>query len=84
MRMEPARRRNLQRAVRLVKRTVRALSSTFPDTDHSSLLEPRFLTIGTSRRSRILVVAHSEGLDTVRIISAKPATRQERTFYEEG
>jgi uncharacterized DUF497 family protein len=58
--MEPARRRNLQRAVRLVKR------------------------IGTSRRSRILVVAHSEGLDTVRIISAKPATRQERTFYEEG
>ncbi|MBI3684710.1 MAG: BrnT family toxin [Acidobacteria bacterium] len=60
------------------------LSSTFPDTGHSSLVEPRFLTIGTSSRGRILVVAHTEHNDTVRIISARRATRHERRFYEEG
>ena len=35
------------------------LSSTFPDTGHSGLAEPRFLTIGMSSRGRILVVAHT-------------------------
>ncbi len=60
------------------------LSSTFPDTGHSSLLEPRFLTIGMSSRGRIVVVAHTEHDDTVRIISARRATRHERRFYEEG
>jgi uncharacterized protein len=50
------------------------LSSTFPDADHSSLLDPRFLTIGMS----------SEELHTVRIISARLATPHERRFYEEG
>jgi uncharacterized DUF497 family protein len=60
------------------------LSSTFPDADHSTLIEPRFLTIGMSSRSRILVVAHSEEIETIRIISARPATRHERAFYEEG
>ena len=60
------------------------LSSTFPDADHSSLLDPRFLTIGMSSRRRILVVVHSEELQTVRIISARLATPHERRFYEEG
>jgi uncharacterized DUF497 family protein len=60
------------------------LSSTFPDTGHSGLVEPRFLTMGMSSRSRILVVAHTEHNDTVRIISARPATNHERRFYEEG
>ncbi len=60
------------------------LSTTFPDTDHSSLVEPRFLTVGMSNRGRILVVAHTEQNDTVRIISARPATGHERRFYEEG
>jgi len=36
------------------------LSSTFPDPDHSMPSEPRFVTIGMSDRSRILVVVHSE------------------------
>jgi uncharacterized protein len=60
------------------------LSTTFPDFDHSTPLEPRFLTIGMSSRGRILVVAHSEETDTVRLISARTATRHERRFYEEG
>ncbi|MGD1155485.1 MAG: BrnT family toxin [Terriglobia bacterium] len=59
------------------------LSTTFPDTDHSSL-ELRFLTIGMSNRRRLLVVAHTEEGETLRIISARRATRHERRFYEEG
>jgi hypothetical protein len=58
------------------------LSTTFPDTDHSTF-ESRFLTIGLSNRQRLLVVAHSEEGERVRIISARPATRHERRFYEE-
>jgi uncharacterized protein len=59
------------------------LSTTFPDVDHSGL-EQRFLTIGASTRRRLLVVAHTEEGETVRIISARRATRSERRFYEEG
>ena len=59
-------------------------STTFPDTDHSSLVEPRCLTIGMSSRGRILVVAHTEQDDTMRLITARRATRHERRFYEEG
>jgi uncharacterized protein len=58
------------------------LSTTFPDPDHSSH-ELRFLTVGISRRKRVLVVAHTEEAETVRIISARQATRHERRFYEE-
>ena len=56
------------------------LSTTFPDMDHSRLLEPRFITIGTSSRGRILVVVHTEDNDTFRIISARRATRHEKRF----
>jgi uncharacterized DUF497 family protein len=59
------------------------LSTTFPDTGHFQE-EARFLTIGASAEGRVLVVAHTERDDTVRIISARRATRRERDFYEEG
>ena len=59
------------------------LSTTFPDEDHSKS-ERRFLTVGASARSRVLVVCHSEAEDEIRIISARVATRGERGFYEEG
>lgn len=58
------------------------LSTTFPDIDHS-VGERRFLIIGLSALSRILVVAHTEESDTIRIISARTATKPERRFYEE-
>ncbi len=58
------------------------LSATFPDPDHS-LQEERFLTIGMSRVGRILVIAHTEYEEEIRIISARPATPTERNFYEE-
>lgn len=58
------------------------LSTTFPDADHSTS-ERRFLIIGASVHGRVLVVAYTEQAATVRIISARPATRRERIFYEE-
>lgn len=59
------------------------LSTTYPDEAHSEE-EMRFLTIGASRRGRVLVVAHTERNDTIRIISARRATRREREFYEQS
>jgi hypothetical protein len=59
------------------------LSTTYPDDAHSED-ESRFVTIGESRRGRVLVVAHTERNDTIRIISARRATRRERDFYEQG
>ena len=52
------------------------------DPDHS-VSEARFLLIGLSARHRVLVVAHLEESNQIRIISACPATRRERHAYEE-
>ncbi|HEX4627291.1 MAG TPA: BrnT family toxin [Gemmatimonadales bacterium] len=60
-----------------------ALSITIPDPDHS-VGEERFLLIGLTERGRLVVVAHRERGDEIRLISARPATRGERTTYEEG
>jgi len=59
------------------------LSDTLPDPDHSSG-EHRFIIIGSSESGKILVVAHTDDEETVRIISAREATHGERKFYEEG
>ncbi|KZL50684.1 BrnT family toxin [Nodularia spumigena] len=59
------------------------LSVTFPDPDHS-IGENRYVIIGVSRFGQLLVVAHTDRGEKVRIISARKATRQERRFYEEG
>jgi len=59
------------------------LSTTFPDPDHS-LDEQRYLTIGSSLSGRILVVAHTDRGEAVRLISARQATPSERKFYEQG
>jgi hypothetical protein len=59
------------------------LSTTFPDPDHSRE-EERFLTIGSSIGGRLLVIAHAEEGDTVRIICARRATPRERMFCEEA
>lgn len=59
------------------------LSLTFRDPAHS-LEEARFLTFGHAASGRILVVAHTDREDAVRLISARRATRAERRFYEEG
>jgi len=58
------------------------LALTFPDPDHS-VGEKRMLTFGISREDRLLVVVHTERERTVRIISARKATRHERGIYEQ-
>jgi uncharacterized DUF497 family protein len=58
------------------------LSLTIPDPDHS-VGEERFVLIGQSERRRLVVVAHVERGDLIRIISARLATRRERKTYEE-
>lgn len=59
------------------------LSQTGLDPDHS-VGEERFVIFGVSTSGRLLVVAHAERGDTIRIISARPATPGERQIYEEG
>ena len=58
------------------------LSLIFPDPDHS-IEENRFVSMGLASTGRLLVVAHTDRNDTVRIISAREATRRERIVYEE-
>jgi len=58
------------------------LSTTFSDEAHPGD-EQRFITIGMSSQSRLLVVAHTETAKMIRVISARRATRRERLFYEE-
>jgi uncharacterized DUF497 family protein len=57
------------------------LATTFPDLDHSAP-EERFLTIRESASGRVLVVAHAETGENIRIISARQVTHRERKFYE--
>ncbi len=59
------------------------LSVTFPDPGHS-IGEERYLIIGMSHHLQILVVAHIYKVETIRIISAREATKRERKFYEQG
>jgi len=59
------------------------LSATGDDPNHS-LDERRFVTFGMSSSGRLLVVAHAEHDDVIRIITARDATWAERKLYEEG
>ena len=55
------------------------LGAYYPDTLH----ETRFILIGYSRRRRLLYVVYAEvTADTIRIISARKATKHEKAHYE--
>jgi uncharacterized DUF497 family protein len=58
-------------------------SDTFDDPDHSAG-EHRFVIIGMSEGGRMLIVAHTDDGEVVRLISAREPTRREREFYEES
>lgn len=58
------------------------LGTTMPDPDHS-LVEDRYITVGMSSRRRLVMVAHTERGERVRIISARELTQAEREAYEE-
>ena len=59
------------------------LSITIEDPLHSDD-EDRFILIGLSKFSNILVVVHVERADVLRIISARKASKKEQKFYEEN
>ncbi len=59
------------------------LSITVLDPDHSKA-EERYITVGMSKRGRLLLVAHTERQTRVRIISARQLTSRERRAYERG
>ena len=56
---------------------------TFLDDEHSTN-EERNILIGISNKNRVLMVAHTERKDKVRIISARKATDNEEKFYQEA
>ena len=56
---------------------------TFVDDEHS-LDEERYITIGLSSRGRLIMLAHAECGDRIRIISARVATKKEGRFYAEA
>lgn len=57
----------------------------FDDPDHS-LEEDRFLIIGAIKSSKICIVSHcyKDDDNIIRLISAREATKRERTVYQEG
>ena len=57
------------------------LSITVSDPDHS-IKEDRYIIVGMSHRSRLLMVAHTERGERIRLISARELTRKERKAYE--
>lgn len=59
------------------------LSLLLSDPEHSSE-ELRFILLGMSNRSRLLVVAFAERPPRTRLISARQATRREQKRYEEN
>jgi uncharacterized DUF497 family protein len=58
------------------------LSLTIADPDHSED-ETRYVLIGRTHRNRMVVVAHTERDERIRIISARQPTPRELRCYEQ-
>lgn len=58
-------------------------SLTDYDPDHSND-EDRFVLLGATHARRLVVVAHTDRGESVRLISARLATRRERRTYAGG
>lgn len=58
-----------------------ALSKTIDDPDHS-IGENRWITFGYSSKGRLIAVCHTDRRATIRIISARHATRRETKYHE--
>lgn len=56
---------------------------TVIDEEHS-VDEERYITVGLSKRGRLLMVAHTDREGRIRIISARKATKKEEQFYAEA
>ncbi len=55
---------------------------TFEDLYHSEH-EQRYLSLGISLRGHLLIAAHTEEGETIRLISCRATTRRERKTYED-
>ena len=53
-----------------------------PDT--TSLDEERFVLVGSDALGRIVFASYTYRADSIRLISARQATKRERRVYEEG
>ena len=60
------------------------LAATALDARSEEETEIRFVTVGTSKLGRLLVIAHCDRGEVVRVISARKPTQRERLAYEEG
>ena len=58
------------------------LSITIDDQEHSDY-EKRFVIVGCSLNMEVLIVIHTDNEGTIRIISARKATKRERSLYED-
>jgi uncharacterized DUF497 family protein len=65
-------------------------STVFGDPLHRTANDPRhsigefrYLTTGYTTADRLIIVAHSDRADRIRIITARPALAKERRFYEQ-
>jgi uncharacterized DUF497 family protein len=56
---------------------------TFLDEEHSTD-EERYITIGLSNKGRLIMAAHTERNNHIRIISARKVTKNEEKFYQEA
>lgn len=56
---------------------------SFLDEEHSAD-EERYITIGLSIKRRLLMAAHTEREERIRIISARKATKHEENFYNQA
>jgi len=59
------------------------LAVIFDDEAHA-VDEQRELIIGHSQQNRLLLIAFTKRSSSIRIISARPATRKEREDYEQN
>ncbi len=80
-----------KRNVRVHGITFDEASTAFKDTMSLTIFDPlhsadedRLILIGNSHQDRLLVVAHTERGDKIRLISARKATKHERETYEEN
>lgn len=55
----------------------------FRDEKHSTSAEGRFILLGKSAKSRVLMTAFTIRRSKIRIITVRPASQQERKIYEE-
>jgi len=56
---------------------------TLLDEEHS-INEERYITIGLSNKNRILLIAHTDRKDLIRLICAREVTANEEKFYYEA